>query len=154
LMVSHFYTNRFDSAVYYSDKTISLGSVKADAIPEAMLLKAKALQKSNRNNDAEDVLMTLINEYKTIHGAEGLFLLAESYHLKGKFDQSNDAIFDFSEPFSAHGYWYGRSFVLLAENYIKLGEEFQAKATLESVIERSGNEEIRALARERLAKLK
>ncbi len=154
LMESHFQTDRFDSAIIYSDRLINLGSVTADAIPEAMLIKSKALRKSGNENGADDVLRSLINEYKTIHGAEGLFYLADSYHRKGNFQQSNDAIFDFSEPFSSYGYWYGRSFVLLAENYIELGEDFQAKATLESVIEGSTDEEIRKLAKEKLTTIK
>lgn len=154
LMKSHYFTNNFDSAVYYSDRLIQLGSVTPDAIPEAMLLKGKAYRKAGKNDLSDDALMALVNEYKTVQGAEGLFLLAESYHLKGNYVQSNEAIFDFSDPFSAHDFWYGKGFILLAENYIKLGEEFQAKATLESVVERSTNEEIKTIAREKLAKLK
>jgi hypothetical protein len=50
---------------------------------------------------------------------------------------SNELIFDYSEGFSAYDYWYGSMFLLLAENYIKLGEVFQAKATLQSVLDQS-----------------
>ena len=153
LMISHFYTNGFDSASYYADRLIKLGSITPDAIPEAMLFKAKAFRKSGKNAESDELLRSLINDYKTIHGAEGLFLLAEKYHLQGEFIQSNEIIFDFSEPFSAHDFWYGRSFVLLADNYIKLGEDFQAKATLESIMERSTNDEVKALAKERLSLL-
>lgn len=151
LMEAQYRLDRFDSAVFYANRVITLGSVTGDAIPLAMLLKAKALQKSNKNNEAEDLLRDLINEYKTIQGAEGLFLLAESVHKKGNYEQSNDIIFDFSGPYSGYDYWYGRIFILLAENYIKLGEEFQAKATLESIVEKSTNDEVKKMAREKLA---
>jgi TolA-binding protein len=151
LMHAHYETSRFDSAVFYADKVIALGSVTGDAIPEALLLKGKSLQRSNRVNDAEDTFRDLINEYKTVHGAEGLFLLAESMNKKGNFAQSNDIIFDFSGPYSGYDYWYGRAFILLAENYLRLGEQFQAKATLESIVERATNEEIRKMAQEKLS---
>jgi tetratricopeptide (TPR) repeat protein len=154
LMVAHFHTNRFDSAVVYADRIINLGSVTPDAIPEALLMKGKAYFKAANPKAAEDVLMDLINEYKTVHGAEGLYLLAESYHSRGNFSQSNDAIFDFSGPFSVHAYWYGRSFVLLADNYIKMGENFQAKATLESIVEGTSDAEIKRMATERLSQIK
>lgn len=154
LMQAHYNTNRFDSAVVYADRIIGLGSVTADAIPEALLLKGKAYFKSSNSKAAEDVLVILINEYKTVHGAEGLYLLAESYHNKGNYAQSNDAIFDFSGPFSSHAYWYGRSFILLADNYTKMNENFQAKATLESIVEGSTDPEIRKMATERLSKIK
>ena len=50
---------------------------------------------------------------------------------------SNELIFDYSEGFSAYDYWYGSMFLLLAENYIQLGEIFQAKATLQSILDQS-----------------
>ena len=36
----------------------------------------------------------------------------------------------------------GKSFILIADNYLALGEDFQAKATLQSVIDNSPIEEI------------
>lgn len=154
LMLAYYQTQSYDSVIYFADKVISLGSVTQDAIPEAMLLKAKAYRRKGDNSLADETLMDLVNEYKTVHGAEGLFLLAESYSKKPDYTQSNNAIFDFVAPFSSHDYWYGRCFILLADNYIKLGEDFQAKATLESILEGSTNPEIKAMAREKLATIK
>ncbi|MFN3800890.1 tetratricopeptide repeat protein [Belliella pelovolcani] len=154
LMDAHYFSNAFDSAIFYADRVINLGNVMADAIPVAMLLKAKAQFRRGNANAAEETLMDLINDYKTVHGAEGLFLLAESYSKRGNYTQSNDAIFDFSAPFSSHAYWYGKCFIQLADNFLSLGETFQAKATLESVVEQSKDEEIRRTAQQKLNQLK
>ena len=51
-------------------------------------------------------------------------------------------------------YWYGRMFILLAENYIQSGESFQAKATLESIVENTPNAEIKSMAQAKLQNLK
>lgn len=154
LMLAYYNIQSYDSVVYFADRVISLGSVTQDAIPEAILLKAKAFRMKGDDKSADETLMDLVNEYKTVHGAEGLFLLAESYSKKPDYVQSNNAIFDFVAPFSSHDYWYGRCFILLADNYIQLGEDFQAKATLESILEGSTNPEIKAMAREKLATIK
>lgn len=151
LMQAHYQTTAFDSAIFYADRVIALGSVTADAIPDAMLTKAKAHLKANRINNAEETLRDLINTYKTVQGAEGLFLLAESHHRKENYTQSNEVIFDFSGPYSGYDYWYGRCFILLAENYLRLGEDFQAKATLESIVERATNPEIKKMAQDKLS---
>ena len=98
-------------------------------------------------------LQNLVNEYKTIQGAEGLYWLAFSFQEKGDFTQSNNSIFDFSAPFADYDYWYGRIFLLLADNYIKTGEEFQAKATLQSIVENSTNAEIKSTAQAKLQTL-
>lgn len=154
LMLAYYHVKNQDSVIFFADRVISLGSVTQDAIPEAMLFKAKAYRLKGDNRSADETLMDLVNEYKTVHGAEGLFLLAESYSKKPDYAQSNNAIFDFVAPFSSHDYWYGKCFILLADNYIKLGEDFQAKATLESILEGSTNSEIKAMAREKLATIK
>ncbi|PRY90910.1 tetratricopeptide repeat protein [Mongoliibacter ruber] len=153
LMVAHFETETFDSAAFYSDKVIALGNVTVEAVPAAMLIKAKSLLKRGNTNQAELVFKDLIDEFKTVHGAEALFLLAEIQNKAGEFEKSNETIFDLSGPYSGYGYWYGRTFVLLAENYIKLDEDFQAKATLESIIANSNNEEVIKLAKEKLNKI-
>jgi len=154
LMKAYFQTQKFDSAAFFADRVIKLGSVTQDAVPEATLLKAKSQRKLKKDADADVTLMDLINEYKTVHGAEGLYLLAESQSGKLSFEQSNNTIFDFSGPFFPYDYWYGRCFILLADNYLKLNEVFQAKATLESILENSNNEEIKEMANKKLAEIK
>ncbi len=44
----------------------------------------------------------------------------------------------------------GRSFLLIADNYLKMNELLQAKATLNSLIENHPSEEIKAKARKKL----
>src|SRR5690606_22917737 len=153
LMDAYYQLSKFDSASYHADKVIALGNITADSEASALLLKAKALIGQNNKEESEDALMTLINEHKTVQGAEGLYLLALHFHDQKKFVQSNEMIFDFSGAFAVYDYWYGKSFVLLAKNYIALGETFQAKATLESVVEGSTNEEVKREANELLQTL-
>lgn len=154
LMKAYYQTQKYDSSAYFADKVIPLGSVTQDAVPEATLVKAKSLRQLKKTAEADETLMDLINEYKTVHGAEGLYLLAESQALKGSYQQSNNTIFDFSGPFFPYDYWYGRCFILLADNYLKLDEVFQAKATLESILENSKNTEIKEMASKKLAEIK
>src|SRR5690606_2269457 len=154
LMEAYYYTSNYDSASFYADRVIALGNITADSESSALLIKAKSLLEQDKVQDAEDALMTLVNEHKTIQGAEALYLLALSFHDQSKFTQSNEAIFDFSAPFGVYDFWYGKSFILLAKNYVKLGEAFQAKATLESIVEKSSNEQIKNEANEMLQTLK
>ncbi len=150
LMNSYFNTSKFDSATYYADRVISLGNITADSEASALLVKSKSLLEQQKGQEAEDALMALVNEYKTVQGAEALYLLALHFHDQGKFVQSNETIFDFSGPFGVYDFWYGKSFILLAKNYLEMDEAFQAKATLESIVEKSANEAIKKEAAELL----
>jgi len=154
LMQAYFSANKYDSTIVFADVVIGLGGISVDAIPEALLFKSKSLLNLKSESRAQETLMTLVNEYKTVHGAEGLYLLADLFSKRKNFTQSNETIFDFSNSFSVHDYWYGRIFILLADNYVQLGENFQAKATLESVAERSTNDQIRNMAKQKLNNLK
>lgn len=153
LMVANFETKKYNQAIVNADRLMTLDGIIPESTPKALLTKAKSERESNRKADAETTLMTLINEYKTVQGAEGLYWLAYSFQEKGDVEQSNETIFDFSGPFVDFGYWYGRMFLLLADNYVKLGEDFQAKATLESIVEKSTNEEIKSMAQTQLQTL-
>ena len=153
LMEANFYSKKFAQAISYADRLTTLDGILPETTPKALLFKAKAQRELNQKPAAETVLMSLVNEYKTIQGAEGLYLLAFSFQEKGDFNRSNETVFDFSGPFADYDYWYGKMFLLISDNYLKLGEEFQAKATLESIVDRSTNAEIKAEAEAKLKTL-
>lgn len=146
-------TQRYQEVITTAEKLESLDGILPESTPRALLNKAKAQFALKQDQAAGVTLSVLVDEYKTIEGAEGLFLLAESYQKQGQIDLSNDSIFEMSGPFADFDYWYGRMFLLLAENYLLSGEDFQAKATLESIVENSTNEEIKKLALDKLQTL-
>lgn len=153
LMIANFAVQKFQPAITYADRLMILDGIIPESTAEALLTKAKAQLELKQAQQAEQTLQTLFKEHKTIQGAEGLYLWALRLQEKDDIAASNDAIFDFSGPFADFGYWYGKMFILLADNYQKTGETFQAKATLESVVERSTNAVIKAEAEAKLKTL-
>jgi tetratricopeptide (TPR) repeat protein len=153
LMIANFATRKFAQSITYAERLMTLDGIIPESTATALLTKAKAQKELNQVSQAETTLLALVNDHKTIQGAEGLYLIAYSYQERGDVGKSNDAIFDFSGPFADYDYWYGRMFLLLADNFIKTGETFQAKATLESIVERSTNSEIKAQAQAKLKTL-
>lgn len=153
LMVANFATRKYQQAISYADRLMTLDGIIPESTPTALLTKAKAQREMNQKPQAETTLQNLVRDHKTIQGAEGLYLLAFSYQERGDVPKSNEAIFDFSGPFADYDFWYGKMFLLLADNFQKTGETFQAKATLESIVERSTNAEIKAEAQSKLKNL-
>lgn len=153
LMTANFATRKYQQAITNAERLMTLDGVIPESTAKALLTKAKAQRELNQKPQAELTLQNLVKDHKTIQGAEGLYLLALSHQEKGDFEKSNEAIFDGSSPFADYDYWYGRMFLLLADNYQKTGEDFQAKATLESIVERSTNAEIKAEAEAKLKTL-
>ncbi len=153
LLVANFNTGKYNQTIEQADRLLTLEGIIPETSPLALLYKAKSQLELNQNSQAEATLVGLVDEYKTEQSAEGLYLLANFYQENEDIEKSNETIFDLSPPFVDFAYWYGRMFLLLSDNYIKSGEEFQAKATLESIIENATDEEIKKLAEEKLQTL-
>lgn len=153
LMIANFETKKYQKAITQAERLSTLDGVIPESSPKALLIKAKSQLGLDQKPQAELTLTALVADYKTEQGAEGLYLLAFAAQEKGEVTQSNELIFDQSGPFVNYDYWYGRIFLLLADNYVKSGEEFQAKATLESIVENSTNDEIKEMAQSKLQTL-
>jgi TolA-binding protein len=72
---------------------------------------------------------------KTESGAEAKYMIASILFIKGKYLDAQQACFDLSNQVPAYEYWVARGFIILADTYAKLGNDFQAKSTLQSIIE-------------------
>ncbi len=153
ILDAYFGLGNYTQAIDAAEKLIALGDILPGTTPKALLVKGKSQRLLNQNSEAEDSFGLLLQEYTTVEAAEALLLLALRYQEKGDFVVSNELIFDYSEGFSAYDYWYGSMFLLLAENYIQLGEAFQAKATLQSILDQSTDATVKEKAASTLKSL-
>jgi tetratricopeptide (TPR) repeat protein len=145
-MVAHFFLKDYPQAIAAATQLLAQEELILGSAAKALLIKGKSQRFLGQNSDAEDSFGLLIQEYATEEAAEALYLLALQYQEKGDFKGSNELIFDYSTPFSEFDFWYGSMFLLLADNYLKLGEVFQAKATLQSVIDQSNDATVKEKA--------
>ena len=97
----------------------------------------------NEKNNAIDYLLSTINLVKDESGAEAQYLLANLFYEQNQLNQSLETLYLLNENFSEFNYWRGKSYLLIAKIFIKSNEIFQAKSTLESLIEKTTNEEIK-----------
>jgi TolA-binding protein len=146
IMSAHFGLENYAEAIISADQLITLGDVMPGMVSKARLVKGKSQRALGKNGEAEDSFGFLIQEYSTEEAAEALLLLAQRYQEKGDYLGSNELIFEYSEGFAGFDYWYGSLFLLLADNFIQLDEEFQAKATLQSILDQSTNAAVKEKA--------
>jgi len=153
MMNSYFSLKDYPQAIATATQLLAQEELIPGSAAKAVLVKGKSQRFLGQNSEAEDSFGLLIQEYATEEAAEALYQLALQYQEKGDFKGSNELIFDYSTPFSEFDYWYGSMFLLLADNYLKLGEVFQAKATLQSVIDQSTDATIKEKAEATLKSL-
>ncbi|MDR3652394.1 MAG: tetratricopeptide repeat protein [Paludibacter sp.] len=100
---------------------------------EALYNRAKAYLALKQQPEAEADLKVLAADTRTSTGAEAKYLLANLYFDQGKMDEAEAEVLDFAKKNTPYQFWLARSFVLLADVYIKQNNDFQAKQYLLSL---------------------
>ncbi len=100
---------------------------------EAIYIRAKAQLALNQYAEALTDLKTLSTDARTEFGSEANYLLANLYFDQGKMTDVEKTVLDFARKNTPHQFWLARSFVLLADMYIKQNNDFQAKQYLLSL---------------------
>jgi len=100
---------------------------------EAVYNRAKAYLATHKNDEATADLKLLSADTRTANGAEAKYLLADLYFEQGKMNETEAEVMDFAKKNTPYPFWLARSFVLLADVYIKQDNDFQAKQYLLSL---------------------
>ena len=153
LLESHFKLGNYEQMRVYANNIINKGSISADATRRAQLYLGKSAYNEGDFDEAIDQLLNTVNGASDLYGAEAQYLLGRIFYQQEQYQQSLNTLFEFSESFSDYDEWLGKAFLLIADNYLALSELFQAKATVNSIIEYSPIEEIVKEAKVKLAKI-
>jgi hypothetical protein len=87
--------------------------------------------------------------------AEAKYNLALLEYSKADYKTSQKTCFDLINNMPSYDYWVAKSFILLADNYVALKDNLQAKSTLLSIIDNYDNktDDIITTAKQKLEKL-
>jgi len=86
-------------------------------------------------------------------GAESKYYLALISFRNKQYDKTEKLIYALSEQYPNEIYWDAKGFILLADVYVARGNVFQARQTLKSVIANYPGNDLKQLARKKLAAL-
>ncbi len=144
--------NPIDMLVY-ADKVLQNVNTAQKVKLEAQINKARAHMGLGDLENAAKIYTEIANTTKTVEGAEARYQLAYMLFVKGEYKKAEEAIFELVNQKPAYDNWIAKSFVMLAEVYLKMGDNFQAKATLQSVIDNHDGKELVDEARKRLLEI-
>lgn len=129
--------------------------VTAELKKEANFIRARYSQ--SQGNDSEALaLYRTVADARTANGAESCYQIAAILFKEGKMQESEKEILRFAEQNTPYQQWLGRSFLILGDIYLAQGDDFQAKATFQSIIDgySDRNDGIVAEAEQKIEKLK
>ena len=112
------------------------------------------LRRQDRRADAVKLYKELASDVRTKEGSAAAYYVLEDVFAGGDMDKAEKAIFAYSER-EPQAYWLAKAFILLGDVYVRKGDNFQARATYQSVADgySPADDGIVAEAKERIAKL-
>lgn len=134
----YFELKEHDELISASNDLLATSKVNEFEKREVYYKRAKALLALNKDKLAKPDLQILAREVQSKEGAEARFLLAELLYRTKKTGEAEKIINEFIEMNSPHYYWLGKSFILLSDIYIVKKDVFQARYTLQSIIDNYG----------------
>lgn len=140
-----------DEAAVAADKVLKNPDANADLKAEAGLVAALGTLARNELDAAYTKLKAVARDGRGALAAEARYHMAYVRYLQKKYGDAETEVFDLAKKHPSQERWKGKAFILLADVYVQMDDRFQAKATLQSVIDHSELPEIVEEARARLA---
>lgn len=129
--------------------------VSPELANEARYDRAKVYLAEGKREGAVEDLRVLAADTRNVYGAEAKYRLAQLYLDAGQTDKAEQEVLNYMEVSTPHAYWLARSFVLLADVYMKLGRNLDAKQYLLSLQQNyQADDDIAGMIETRLEQLK
>lgn len=124
-------------------------SVRSRALTEI----GEAHYAAGQKDKAFEVFTDVERDYKNEFAARSQYNITQIWFDRGQYQKAKDAGLYLKNNYPTYNYWKAKSFLLVAESNYKLGEIFQAKGVLESLISEERFPEIQEQARKRLKEI-
>jgi TolA-binding protein len=135
LMKTAFKLDKYLEATTYADRVLNSTSSKEGDVLEALYIKAKCAYAQHQDDEAfinfNKLSLATISE----RAAEAKYMVAKLLYDKQEYKASLDTCFKLKSRFDSYDYWVVKGFILIADDYTAMDNSFQAKATLESIIQ-------------------
>ena len=129
----NFILKKYKETIETASRLISTEKVSNELLQEAHLKMAKSYLSIDSLTLAQKEFRSTLAIMNSEAAAEAKFNLAYIEYLIGRYNESEKIIFELINQVPSYDYWIANGFILLSDVYVKTGNIFQAKKTLESV---------------------
>ncbi len=134
-MRSVYSLKEYENTIQAVSEVLEVAKSQEELIRESKYKRGKSyLALANRESAMGD-FKVLASETQSVEGAESKYLLAKIYSEKTQYDLAENEINSFIEMNSPHHYWLAESFLLLSDVFLKKNDPFQARYTLQSIVD-------------------
>jgi TolA-binding protein len=152
-MRCHFLLGNYEQAMHASDNLITRENAGNELVAEAWFIRAKSAFAMDDKSGAMEAFKKSCSMSQSEMAAESQYYIAFILFENEDYKESEKQTFLLVNKYSSYDYWVAKGFILLADIYVKLNNVFQAKQTLQSILDNYEGEDIKAIAREKLDRL-
>lgn len=152
-MRCYYNLKNYDSTLVAGSKLMASEKVTAENLIEAHYFMGKAAYNSGNTSLAEKEFKILTSLTQNELAAEASFYIAQVQYERKELPGAEKSVFELINKFPGYDFWRVKGFILLSDIYLDNGNVFQAKQTLQSVIDNYEGEDLKAIATEKLAKI-
>ena len=154
ILKSSYLIKAYDKCEDAANKILSTATATDATKLLAQFYLAKCQFEQNKMDLAMASFTQVYQKDKSENGAEAMYNVAYINYLNNNFKEVESLVIAMKDKFKLYDFWKAKGLILVADIYAKNGNDFQsisqAKATLQSVIKKTKNEEIKKIAQEKL----
>ncbi len=150
-MQCNYALQRHGLAIQSAQKLLTLDKLTQNLATEAHIIIARSSYELGNKELARKEFEETLKLSKNEMAAEAKYMLAQLEFENAKYDDCEKSIFALAENFASYDYWVAKGFLLLSDVYVVKGNTFQAKQTLQSIIDNYEGQDLVMIAREKLS---
>ena len=141
----------YDDAIERSSQLAAVQDIGQNRKNFVNYITGMSYFKQNDYSAAIPKLLECSKKDRSEMGAEAAYHVVLANYKTGNLDETEERVFYISDNFSSYSYYVAMSFITLSDVYVAKGNTFQAKATLQSIIDNYPGGEPKTLAQQHLA---
>lgn len=150
LVRNYFLLKNYDKVIQYANETMLHSHANETHKETALLYKGKSLLALDSLESALIPLQKVAKKSQNEAAIDSRYHIALIRYKKEEYDTSLAQCFYIINNLPSYEFWVAKTFILLADNYYQLDNSFQAKATLQSIIDYYDGDELKRIAQAKL----
>lgn len=140
-------------AAQAAEKVIANEGATNDLKAEAGMAIGRAAIDNNELDAAYTRFKGLAKPANGAIGAEAAYWMAYVRYLQKRYKDGENEVFDLAKKYPSYDHWKAKAFILLGDIYVGMDDLFQARATLQSVVDNCAEPDLVEQAALRLANI-
>lgn len=153
ILRSQYQQKKWADAVSNAKELLKEKNISTDDKVLAYMVTARAAQDKGQYSEAIQNFRSVVNINKASFGAEARYEIASCYFALNDLKNADKAAFETINKSGSYDYWITKAYLLLGDIFLKEKDYFNAKATLQSVVDNSKITELKTEANEKLQRV-